>query len=97
MRVRRRRHRFPWFVAGLAVLLTLTAGQAVRISAQAGVRRPPQPKEHFKSGAQRSEALLADILSTLRRMDERMSRIEKRMGSAAAVRQGTNGGSKRKF
>jgi len=95
MKLNRNGNRLRWFVAGSALVLVFTAGQAMRLDAQAGVRRAA-PKEHFQSGAQRSETLLADILATLRRLDNRIARIEKNVESvAAASRQGPTGETKR--
>lgn len=42
---------------------------------QAQSRRVTEPG-HFKSGAQRSEQLLQEILTTLKSIDRRMERIE---------------------
>ena len=53
-----------WLIPGLACLLLMLAGLAARqdTRVEAGVRRSA-PKEHFQSGAQRSESLLAEILT----------------------------------
>ena len=59
------------------VLSGFVAGIARRdAAALAEVGRPDAPPA-FRSGAQRSEAHLADIAGTLKRIDERLARLEK--------------------
>jgi hypothetical protein len=66
-------------IAGLFVGVALT-GWLVRgeSQVQAEVRRPTptQPEQHFKSGGRLSEGVLQEILVVLKRMDDRLARIE---------------------
>ena len=75
-------------IAGLFVGAALTGWLARGESqAQAEVRRPTptQPEQHFKSGGRLSEGVLQEILVVLKRMDDRLARIE----SASQSRTGT--------
>ena len=53
----------------------------------AEVRRSPTEHRHFQSGAQRSEVLLQQISTTLKKMDSRLDRIEK-LAAQFATRNG---------
>jgi hypothetical protein len=48
---------------------------------QAEVRQ--RPHEHFKSGGERSEIVLREVLATLKQIDARLERFENAMRAAA--------------
>lgn len=65
-------------LAGLMLALAVggLVGRATQPNAvQAEVRRSP-PRAAFESGSERSEKILKDISETLKRIDQRLARIE---------------------
>lgn len=56
-------------------------GAPEETAARADIRRTP-PRETFKSGSARSEELLVEISSTLKRLDARVGRIEAKLPKA---------------
>ena len=76
----------------VALVLLLLGAYALgrSLSALAQVPSPfdnPPPRQHFLSGSERSEAVLHDILATLRQMDDRLARIERATLDAARALQ----------
>jgi len=71
----------------LTALLAVPICQHAQLgrSALADVRQTERPP-HFKSGGERSEILLREILRVLQKLDERVERIEKSITSQAADR-----------
>ena len=49
---------------------------------------PQEPDQHFKSGGRLSEAVLQDMLVVLKRIDERLERMEKSVEQTAATNRG---------
>jgi hypothetical protein len=76
-------------VAGLvAAVVSNWHGARLEPQAHAEPRRitPQEADQHFKSGGRLSEAVLQEILVVLKRMDERLERLEK----LASAPRGTN-------
>lgn len=65
--------------AVVAAIFSLWHNGQLDSQAQAEPRRvtAQEPDQHFKSGGRLSETVLQDILVVLKRMDERMERLEK--------------------
>jgi hypothetical protein len=74
--------RFGWTAAIL--LASFWAGAFLRPqpASTADIRKGP-PKQHFLAGSERSVPILQDISETLKRMDDRLARIEKIAAAAA--------------
>ena len=68
----------------LLVLVAFCVGTAVRPAAEAraGVREAA-PTPHFLAGGERAVPVLEEISETLKRIDTRLSRIEKTVAEAA--------------
>ena len=74
------RTRLRKLARGLVAALLLGSGLIAGVTwrhpqARADVRRTP-PEQHFKSGAQRSEAILREMSATLKSIDTRLQRLE---------------------
>ncbi len=82
----------PTLFAGI-VAAAVSGWQGGRLEPQARAepRRitPQEPDEHFKSGGRLSEAVLQEILSVLKRMDERLERMEKSVEQIASGPRGS--------
>ena len=66
--------------AGVVAAICLTWFQGtLEPHVQAEPRRitPQEPDQHFKSGGRLSEAVLQELLTVVKRIDERLERIEK--------------------
>ena len=66
-------------LAGLclgAMLTVLSVYGENRANAEVRRATSAQPEQHFKSGGRLSESVLQDILVVLKRMDDRLARIE---------------------
>ena len=69
------RSNVTWTLIGMCVL---TLALAVRFDEPLhGEIRPREPQPHFKSGGERSEALLREMLTTLKTIDQRLERMER--------------------
>ena len=67
----------PLLGLGLLVVMAFALGQVMQVPAQ--MRSPfenPPPRQHFLSGAERSEQVLRDIAATLKQIDRRLERLE---------------------
>jgi hypothetical protein len=60
---------------GAAVMGWLLRGEN-EVNAEVRKVTPSQPDQHFKSGGRLSEGVLQEILIVLKRMDDRLARIE---------------------
>jgi hypothetical protein len=67
--------------AGLLVVAAAIWNLQSQGSVQAEVRE--RPREAFKSGGERSEIVLREVLATLNRIDARLERFENAMRAAA--------------
>jgi hypothetical protein len=84
---KRCRSRSGWFLTLLLVAsLAFNAGTLLRgpRDASAEIRETPTPPA-FKSGGERSEAVLREVLATLKTMDGRLKQIEEVMLEAKAA------------
>ena len=68
----------------LCVVVTVAAVQMLRPATvvRADVTSEP-PRDQFKAGGERSEIMLREILTVLKKMDARLEHIEKAAGDAA--------------
>ena len=68
----------------VVLLVSFWAGTFLRPqpASTADVRTSP-PKQHFLAGSERSVPILQEISETLKRMDARLSKIEKIVAAAA--------------
>lgn len=85
----------PVLVSGLvATVVTVWQSSSLEPQARAEPRRitPQEPDQHFKSGGRLSEAVLQEILVVLKRIDERLERMEKAVDQFPADAQGSNSG-----
>jgi hypothetical protein len=76
----------PTLFAGIvAAVLSSWQSGAWEKQARAEPRRvtPQEPDQHFKSGGRLSEAVLQEMLAVLKRIDERLERMEKSVEQAA--------------
>ncbi len=78
-----------------AVIASLVAGwQSAHLEKQARAepRRvtPQEPDQHFKSGGRLSESVLQEILVVLKRIDERLERLERFSEQPASGNRGTS-------
>jgi hypothetical protein len=81
----------PVLFAGIvAALVSSWHSGAMESRAQAEPRRvtPQEPDQHFKSGGRLSEAVLQEMLVVLKRIDERLERIEKSVEQSAVNHRG---------
>jgi hypothetical protein len=70
----------PTLFAGIfaaAVTSWQNAGLESQVRAEPRRITPQEPDQHFKSGGRLSEAVLQEILTVLKRIDERLERMEK--------------------
>ena len=73
-------HTWTWlFACATVVSLCLAISSHSSPNAALGQVRKTTPREHFKSGGARSEAVLREIHTTLRSIDARLARIERKM------------------
>lgn len=81
----------PTLFAGIvATVITSWQNAGLEPQARAEPRRltPQEPDQHFKSGGRLSEAVLQEMLSVLKRMDERLERMEKSVEQIASGARG---------
>jgi len=82
--IKKIRNSFPSLIV-LAIGYMLGTASTVATSTHADIRKTPS-RQAFKSGSERSEAVLREIASTVKRMDTRLARIEKSVGRVAKMR-----------
>ena len=85
----------PALLSGIvATVVTTWQSSDFEPQARAEPRRitPQEPDQHFKSGGRLSEAVLQEMLVVLKRIDERLERMEKSVDHIAANAQGINSG-----
>lgn len=84
-----------WPLVGAVMLAaTLQLGGRIDKHAEAGIRSGDKKEErHFKSGGERSEAILVEISTTLKRIDQRLARIESAAVKNANLKSGNSQGS----
>jgi hypothetical protein len=78
----------PTFVAGMVSALVASWHDGwIEPQARAEPRRitPQEPDQHFKSGGRLSEAVLQEMLVVLKRIDERLERMEKSVDQLAST------------
>jgi len=69
---------------GIIVLGAYLAGSSLRLPPEANADvRPSPPRQAFLAGGERAVPILQDIAATLKRIDDRLARLEKTVAAAA--------------